>query len=207
MDCDCLMNQEGDSDLEIVQKVQAGDTDAFEVLIKRHEKMVFNLLYRWSGNFDDTVEVSQEVFLSAFRSIRRFRAESSFSTWLYRIAVNQAKNRLKAVSDSRRRTIPLEIADPDGDGGPISDISDPGLDPGQEAEAQEIHDRVHRELNHLDPDDRLLILLRDLQDVPYEEMTKILGVPLGTVKSRLHRARQALKTRLEPYFYPTKARK
>ena len=201
------MNQGEDSDLETVQKVQAGETDAFEVLIKRHEKMVFNLLYRMLGDYEDASEVAQEVFLSAFRSIRRFRAESSFSTWLYRIAVNQAKNRLKAVAELKRRTIPLEIADPDGDRGPISGISDPGLDPGQEAEAQEIHDRVHRELNRLDPDDRLLILLRDLQDVPYEEMTKILGVPLGTVKSKLHRARQALKTRLAPYFYSTKVKK
>jgi RNA polymerase sigma-70 factor (ECF subfamily) len=201
------MNQGEDSDLETVQKVQAGDTDAFEVLIKHHDKMVFNLLYRMLGDYEDASEVAQEVFLSAFRSIRRFRAESSFSTWLYRIAVNQAKNRLKAASDLKRRTIPLEIADPDRDGRPISGIFYPGLDPAQEAEEQEIHDRVHRELNRLDKDDRVLILLRDLQDVPYEEMTKILGVPLGTVKSRLHRARQALKTRLAPYFYSTKVRK
>jgi RNA polymerase sigma-70 factor (ECF subfamily) len=201
------MNQEEDSDLESVQKVQAGDTDAFEVLIKRHEKMVFNLLYRWLGNYDDSAEVAQEVFLSAYRSIRRFRAESSFSTWLYRIAVNQAKNRLKAVSVLKQRTIPLEVGNPDGDGGPISGISNPGLDPAQEAEAEEIHDRVHRELNRLDKDDRLLILLRDLQDVPYEEISKILGVPLGTVKSRLHRARQALKARLASYFYSTKVKK
>ena len=201
------MDYEEKNDQEWVRRVQAGETDAFEVLIKRHERMVFNLLYRWLGNYDDAAEVSQEVFLSAYRSIRRFRGESSFLTWLYRIAVNQAKNRLKAVSVLKRRTVPLEVADPDGDGRPISGISYPGPDPAQEAEAQEIHDRVHLELNRLDKDDRLLILLRDLQDVPYEEMTKILGVPLGTVKSRLHRARQALKTRLASYFYSTRVKK
>lgn len=201
------MNQGEDSDLETVQKVQAGDTDAFEVLIKRHEKMVFNLLYRMLGDYEDASEVAQEVFLSAFRSIRRFRAESSFSTWLYRIAVNQAKNRRKSTAILQQRTVPLEVSDPEGDGGPIASLFHQGPYPAQEAEAEEIHDRVHRELNRLDPDDRLLILLRDLQDVPYEEMTKILDVPLGTVKSRLHRARQALKTRLAPYFYSTRVRK
>ena len=201
------MNQGEDSDLETVQKVQAGDTDAFEVLIRRHEKKIFNLIYRWLGNYDDTAEVAQEVFLSAYRAIKKFRGESSFSTWLYRIAVNHAKNRRKTLTVSQQHMVPLEVNDPDGDGGPISGISYPGLDPAQEAETQEIHDMVHRELNRLDPDDRLLILLRDLQDVPYEEMTKILGVPLGTVKSRLHRARQALKARLAPYFYSTKVRK
>ncbi len=201
------MDYGAESELELVQRIKAGETDAFEALIKRHERMVFNLLYRMLGDYDDAAEVSQEVFLLAYRSIRRFRGESSFRTWLYRIAINQAKNRSKAVSDLRRRTIPLEVADPDGDGRPISGISNPGLDPAQEAEKQEIHDRVHRELNCLDNDDRLFILLRDLQDVPYEEMSKILGVPLGTVKSRLHRARQALKTRLAPYFYSTKVKK
>lgn len=201
------MDYRAESELELVQRVKAGETDAFEVLIKRHERMVFNLLYRMLGDYDDAAEIFQETFLLAYRSIRKFRGESSFSTWLYRIAINQANNRSKAVSDLRRRTIPLEVADPDGDGRPILDISNPGLDPAQEAEQQEIHDRVHRELNRLDKDDRLLILLRDLQDVPYEEMSKILGVPLGTVKSRLHRARQALKTRLAPYFYSTKVKK
>ncbi len=201
------MDYGAESELELVQRVKAGEADAFEALIKRHERMVFNLLYRMLGDYDDAAEVSQETFLLAYRSIRKFRGESSFTTWLYRIAINQAKNRLKAVSDLRRRTIPLEVADPDGDGRPNLGIPDPGLDPAQESEQQEIHDRVHLELNRLDNDDRLLILLRDLQDVPYEEMRKILGVPLGTVKSRLHRARLALKARLAPYFYSTKVKK
>lgn len=198
------MNYGEENELDLVRRVQSGEADAFEVLIKRHEKMVFNLLYRWLGDHDDAVDVAQDAFLSAYRSIRKFRGDSNFSTWLYRIAVNQAKNRLKAVSVLKRLTIPLEDAGSDGDGGPISGISYPGLDPAQEAEEQEIHEMVHRELNGLNPDDRLIILLHDLQDIPYEEMSQILCIPIGTVKSRLHRARQALKTRLAHYFYSTK---
>lgn len=204
---DCLMNYEEKSDMEWVWKVQAGETDAFEVLIRRREKKIFNLIYRWLGNHDDAAEVAQEVFLSAYRAIRKFRGESSFSTWLYKIAINHAKNRRKSMAILQQRTVPLEVSDPEGNGGPIASLFHQGPDPGQEAEQQEIHERVHLELNCLDPDDGLLILLHDLQNVSYEEMSQILSIPVGTVRSRLHRARQALKARLAPYFYSKEAHK
>ncbi|HLB02795.1 MAG TPA: sigma-70 family RNA polymerase sigma factor, partial [Nitrospiria bacterium] len=148
---------------------------------------------------------AQEVFISAYRCIKRFRGESSFSTWLYRIAINRAKNRRNSLIASRKRMVSLEVADPEGDGGPMGSLSHPGLDPAQEAEQQEIREQVQQGLNGLKADDALLILLHDLQDVPYEEIAEVLDIPLGTVKSRLHRARQTLKARLAPHFYSTKA--
>jgi RNA polymerase sigma-70 factor (ECF subfamily) len=194
------MDQEEKNDGDWVRRVQGGETGAFEVLVRRHEKPIFNLLYRWLGDYDEAVETAQEVFLSAYRSIRKFRGDSKFSTWLYRIAVNHAKNRQKGLSASRHRLTPLESADPDGKEGTVADLPDPGPDPSQVAERTETHERVQRWLNSLDGDDALLILLHDLQDVGYEEMAQILNIPIGTVKSRLHRARLALKTKLTPYF-------
>ena len=185
------MDHEERSDWECVQKVQAGDADAFEILVRRHEKRIFNLLYRWLGNYDEAAEVAQEVFLSAFRAIKRFRGDSSFSTWLYRIGVNHAKNRQKSLLLARQRGAAEEVTDSPGN---------PASDPAKKAEQREMHDLVHQGLSSLQSDDALLILLHDLQEVRYEEIAEVLNIPLGTVKSRLHRARQALKVKLAPYF-------
>ena len=185
------MVHEERSDWECVQKVQGGDADAFETLVRRHEKKIFNLLYRWLGDYDEAADVAQEVFLSAFRAIKRFRGDSSFATWLYRIGVNHAKNRQKSLQVARQRQQAKEVSDAP---------SDPTSDPAEGVEQRERHDLVQRGLNELDADDALLILLHDLQEVRYEEISETLDIPLGTVKSRLHRARQALRAKLAPYF-------
>lgn len=185
------MVHEERSDWECVQKVQGGDADAFETLVRRHEKKIFNLLYRWLGDYDEAADVGQEVFLAAFRAIKRFRGDSSFATWLYRIGVNHAKNRQKSLQVARQRQQAREVSDAP---------SDPASDPAEGVEQRERHDLVQRGLNELDADDALLILLHDLQEVRYEEISETLDIPLGTVKSRLHRARQALRVKLAPYF-------
>lgn len=185
------MVHEERSDWECVQKVQGGDADAFETLVRRHEKKIFNLLYRWLGDYDEAAEVAQEVFLAAFRAIKRFRGDSSFATWLYRIGVNHAKNRQKSLQVARQRQQAKEVSDAPGD---------PTSDPAEGVEQRERHDLVQRGLNDLDADDALIILLHDLQEVRYEEISETLDIPLGTVKSRLHRARQALRAKLAPYF-------
>jgi RNA polymerase sigma-70 factor (ECF subfamily) len=184
------MHREERSDWECVRRVQGGETEAFELLVRRHEKTVFNLLFRWLRNYDDAAEVAQEVLFSAYRSIKHFRGESSFSTWLYRIAVNHGKNRRKSLLAAEQRVANIEAFD----------SPNPGPGPAEKAEEQEIHNLVQTGLNSLSDDDALVILLHDLQDVPYEEMARVLEVPIGTVKSRLHRARMALKTRLAPCF-------
>ena len=186
------MFAEGIGDAECVRRVQQGDTDSFEVLVRRHEKAIFNLVYRLLGNYDEAAEVAQEVFLSAFKSIHQFRGEANFSTWLYRIGLNHASTRRKSLHSSQQRHIPL-------DGTEV--IADGAVDPAKNVEHKEIQQRVQQALNSLDPEDARIILLRDLQDVPYEDVAEMLDIPVGTVKSRLHRARQALRTSLAPYFH------
>ncbi len=182
---------EGISDLECVRRLHRGEVEIFEVLVRRYQKTIFNLVYRVLGDYQEAAEISQEVFLSAYRSIRQFRGDASLSTWLHRIALNHASTRRKSMASWRKRTVPIEVADP---------VSDHRLEPGQAMEQKETQQRVQKALNSLEPHDAMIILLRDMQDVPYDEVAQILDIPLGTVKSRLHRARQALKLRLAPYL-------
>jgi RNA polymerase sigma-70 factor (ECF subfamily) len=188
----------GISDAEYVERLQQGDTEAFAVLVERHQKAIFNLLYRMLGDYDDAAEVSQEAFLSAYRSIKTFRGDSSFSTWLYRIAVNHANTRRKNLALAQQRASLLESLETNGDGGP---------DPAEALEQKEMHERVQTALNALGSDDAAIIILRDLQDIPYDRVAAMLDIPVGTVKSRLHRARRALKARLAPYFRPKRIAK
>ena len=181
---------EGISDLECVQRLHRGEIEVFEILVRRYQKTIFNLVYRVLGDYEEAAEISQEVFLSAYRSIRQFRGDASFSTWLYRIALNHASTRRKSMASWQQRTVPIDTANPAGDH---------RLDPGHAMEQKETQERVQRALGSLEPHDALIILLRDLHDVPYEEVAQILAVPLGTVKSRLYRARQALKLRLATF--------
>ena len=186
------MVSESISDADCVRRIiQRGETDAFEILVRRHEKTIFNLVYRMLGDYDDAAEVSQEVFLSAYRAIGQFRGDANFSTWLYRIALNHATTRRRSMSSRQQKTVPIDDMEP---------LSDPELGPAETLERKEIRERVQLALNKLEPDDATMILLRDLQDISYDEVARVLEIPVGTVKSRLHRARQALKTQLAMYF-------
>lgn len=185
------MASESTSDAACVRRLQRGDTDAFEILVRRHEKAIFNLVYRMLGNYDDAAETAQEVFLSAYRAIGQFRGESNFSTWLYRIALNHATTRRKSTNLRQKRLVPIDGSDM---------VDDTQLGPAETLEKKELRERVQRALNELEPEDATVILLRDLQDIPYEDVARVLKIPVGTVKSRLHRARQALKTHLTAYF-------
>lgn len=186
------MTTEAISDADYVQKLQRGQTDAFEALIRRHEKTIFNLVYRMLGDYDEAAETSQEVFLSAYRAIGSFRGDANFSTWLYRIAINHASTRRKSLNLRQQRNVSIDNTEP---------MRDPQPGPAESLEKKEIRDTVQRALGTLSEDDAAVILLRDLQDVPYDEVAQVLDLPVGTVKSRLHRARQALKSELASYFY------
>ena len=186
------MASDSTSDADYVRRLQRGETEAFEMLVRRHEKTIFNLVYRMLGDYDEAAEVSQEVFLSAYRAIGQFRGDANFSTWLYRIALNHTSTRRKTLIRRQQRNVAIEDTEP------VRDLQ-PG--PAETMEKKEIRERVQRALNSLEPDDATVILLRDLQDIPYEEVARLLEIPVGTVKSRLHRARQALKSQLASYFY------
>jgi RNA polymerase sigma-70 factor, ECF subfamily len=178
-------------DAECVKRVQRGDTESFEILVRRYQKTTFNLIYRFVGDYDEATETAQEVFLSAYKSIQQFRGDASFSTWLYRIAFNHASTRRQSLHNKLKREVALDDT---------VILVDGGADPAASAERREIQQCVQQALNSLDRDDAQIILLRDLQDVRYEDIAETLDVPVGTVKSRLHRARQALRASLAPYF-------
>ncbi|HWO41941.1 MAG TPA: sigma-70 family RNA polymerase sigma factor [Candidatus Eisenbacteria bacterium] len=180
------------SDRECIERLQQGETGAFEILVRRHQKTIFNLVYRLLGDYDEAAEIAQEAFLSAYKSVAQFRGDANFSTWLYRIAINHASTRRKNLVSAQQRNVPLETTDP---------IDERRPDPADSLERKEIQERVQKALNTLEPNDAAIILLRDMQDMPYDEVARMLELPVGTVKSRLYRARQALKSRLAPYFY------
>ena len=177
-------------DAECVKRVQRGDTQSFEILVRRHQNTTFNLIYRFLGDYDEATETAQEVFLSAYKSIQQFRGDANFATWLYRIAFNHASSRRKSLNSKLQRHVALED----------EVVADCSADPETSAERREIQQCVQQALNSLDREDAQIILLRDLQDVRYEDIAEMLDVPVGTVKSRLHRARQALRVSLAPYF-------
>src|SRR5712691_11409799 len=140
---------EGISDAECVRRIHEGEIAAFEVLVRRHQKTIFNLLYRMLGDYDEAAEISQEAFLSAYRSIGQFRGDANFSTWLFRIALNHASTRRRSLAKWQQRTVPIETTET---------ASERDIDPAENVEQKEIQEQVQRALKGLEPDDAAIIL-------------------------------------------------
>jgi RNA polymerase sigma-70 factor, ECF subfamily len=186
------------ADSELVSAAQAGDVGAFEELVRRHQKRMLNIAYRMTGNYEDACETVQETFLSAFRSIKRFRKEAAFSTWLCTICLNHSKNRLKqARSRNRHEVQPMEDPRDDQETACARETQSDCFSVIEQMEKKELQEKVQECMNRLDDDYREVLVLRDIQGFSYEEIGDILKVPDGTVKSRLFRARDALKDRLK----------
>lgn len=191
---DALNRMTDDEDAAAVLRCRKGDADAFEVLVERHQRRMLNVAYRMTGDYDEACDVVQEAFLSAWRAIRSFRGEAKFSTWLYGIVVNHARTRLKkaqALSRHERTSID-DPAGPEGEG-PRRGAPDCGESADERLEKKEIEARVQKCIEELDAEHREVIILRDIQGFTYEEIGCMLNLPEGTVKSRLFRARAALK--------------
>ena len=183
-----------DTDHEAVTACQKGDVAAFERLVEKYQKKMLNIAYRMTGDYDDACEVVQEAFLSAYRAIRKFRGDARFSTWLYGIVVNHAKNRLKQVqSRTFREGTSLDDPVETGEGQYVREpVAQESLAV-EELERKEIREKVQHCIESLDPEQREVLVLRDIQGFAYEEIRDILKLPDGTVKSRLFRARDAMK--------------
>ncbi|MCL6581899.1 MAG: sigma-70 family RNA polymerase sigma factor [Firmicutes bacterium] len=182
-------------ELELVARAAAGDGDAFGELVRPLEDKVYALAYRMCGDREDAYDLAQEALLKAYRALPRFGGRSSFATWLYRIVANTCLDRLRAL----RRAGPVVSLDnplPTRSGELHREAADPTYDPERLTLAAEAEAEVQRALGRLSPDHRLVILLRDYEDRSYEEIAEIMGCSLGTVKSRLNRARAALRARL-----------
>jgi RNA polymerase sigma-70 factor, ECF subfamily len=183
-----------DEDLQYVILCQKGDTEAFGVLVEKHQKKMLNIAFRMLGDYDDACDVAQESFLAAYKSIKKFKAEAKYSTWLYRIVVNHAKNRLKQLHGADMRENFALNSSGEGESAEIRDHS-PASDanPGIQMEKREREAQVQKCITALEDEYREVVVLRDIQGFSYEEIRAILQIPEGTVKSRLSRARNALK--------------
>ena len=189
-----------DDDLAAIEKASAGDGDAFETLVRRYQARVFTLAYRMLGDRAEAEDMAQEIFLKAFRALKRFEKRSTFATWLYSIATNHCLNQL----ESRRRRPRLQelnrSARKEGNPGPLLDqVADPTAGADQAVERAELQRLVQEQLLGLTHEHRSILVLRDIQGLAYEEIGEILRLEPGTVRSRLHRARMELKERLKPY--------
>jgi RNA polymerase sigma-70 factor (ECF subfamily) len=181
-----------DPDKEFVARWQKGDDDAFEELITRHERRVYRLLYRMMGNKEDAEDLTQETFLSLHRYGHRFRAEARFSTFVYRVAANAALNRRRSLGRGRARVEKLKHRQAAGD-----DLPSSPRDPEDSTSGAELTGHVREALEQLSPSLRMPVVLYDIEGLAYGEIAKVLGIAEGTVKSRIHRARRALRERLK----------
>jgi RNA polymerase sigma-70 factor (ECF subfamily) len=184
----------------LIARLRDRDEQAFSEIFKRFGDKVFSLVYRMLGNRHEAEDVTQEVFVTVFKTIDGFRGEAKFSTWLLRIAANQSKNRIKYLA---RR--PTEGADLD-EGGPAQVASATGPvvqsqieGPDALLEAAEMKSITQIAIGKLDEEHRLLVVLRDVEELSYQEIGEITGLPEGTIKSRLHRARLAIKEELDKH--------
>ena len=183
-----------DDDADAVLRCQKGDAEAFEILVDRHQKRMLNVAFRMLGDYDEACDVVQESFLAAYRALRTFRREAKFSTWLYGIVVNQARNRLKqAQGRARHETRSLDDPVEMTDGGLSRQVADGERDANAELEKKEVQRAVRECIRALDAEYREVLVLRDIQGFSYDEIGDMLKLPDGTVKSRLFRARVFLK--------------
>lgn len=179
------------NETELIQKAARGDQDAFAQLLELHQNKVYGLTLRLVGSPEDAMELTQETFFNAWRGLPNFHADSKFSTWLYRLATNAAIDFLRR--EKRRKnlsTIPLST---DDDPDRVLDIPDQRFTPQSQLERQELQEAVHRGLGQLSDEHRQVLVLRELNGLSYTEIAQVLGLEEGTVKSRIFRARLALR--------------
>ncbi|MFW6108543.1 MAG: RNA polymerase sigma factor [bacterium] len=189
------MPQAHPPDEELVAQARRGDDAAFGALVRRHQDGLFNGICRMVGRREDAEDLAQEVFVKAYRHIARFEGRSSFYTWVYSIAVNVViSHRRKQSTRRRQSTVSLDAIV--GDDGPF-EVMDDAAGPDRVSQQHEVGERIEQAIAQLEDDQRDIVVLRDIEGFSYEEIGELLGLPQGTVKSRLHRARLALREQLE----------
>jgi RNA polymerase sigma-70 factor (ECF subfamily) len=191
------VSQSGE-DVLLVRAFHGGDKDAFDKLVLKHKDRLFNLCCGYLGDYEEANDSAQETFLKAYSGLKGFRLESAFSTWLYRIAVNTCKNKLKS-SEYRRRKKMISLAhggNHNQDGSAMA-IQDGSPSPAVQLEERQKEMLIKAAIKALPEEHREMITLRDLEGLSYEEISGVTGLNMGTVKSRIARARLDLGKRLE----------
>lgn len=184
-----------DNDRILLEKAKSGDINAFEKLVEAYQKKIYNICLRMIGNADDAYDLAQEVLIRIYKSINGFKEQSSLSTWVYRITTNVCLDEIRKRKLKRTVSLDQDIRLDDSEIKREIESDDPP--PDELAEKKEIKKTVASAINLLNEEHRMVIVLRDIQGFSYEEIAKITNCPEGTVKSRINRARQALKIILE----------
>lgn len=183
-----------EDDTELVRSFAAGNKKAFDQLVMRHKDRIFNLCYWYLGDYQDADDMSQDIFIKVYNKMNTFRFESAFSTWLYRIAVNTCKNRLKSLQFKLRR---LQLGLSNGRTGESNDstIAITAFEPCPAVSLERKEDLtiIQRAIGSLERDKRVIVILRDIEGLSYKEISSATGLKIGTVKSKLARARSELK--------------
>lgn len=174
-----------DLEVKLLDKCMRGDLNSFEILIQTYSKQVYNILYRILGNEEDAKDVSQEVFIKVYKKLHTFHGKSEFFTWLYQITINSAKDFIK------RKKVLLSVDDLSDAGHELSDKK--GGNPEESFMEVETKDAILKALLELKDEQRVIIVLRDIQGLSYEEISKVLEIGIGTVKSRINRSRMKLR--------------
>ena len=183
-------------DATLLEGLRLGDESAFEVLIQRYEKPVYNLVSRLVDDPADAADAVQEVFLKVFRKVRWFRGDSSLKTWIYRIAINEARNQRRWFGRHRQREVGLDPAPGESASGPSQWLEDQQPSPFDIALDHETRALIEDALNEVSPAFRAALVLREIEGLSYEEIAEVLEISLGTVKSRILRGREALRKSL-----------
>jgi len=184
-------------DLERVKAAQAGDREAFGELVERHKDIVYAVAYRFARDPDLALDLSQDVFIRAYRGIKSFRGKSSFSTWLYRIAMNTCIDYTRKRSRSvDAQTVPEEVAEYAGSGA-VETSGSHG--PDDQVLSGELGEQIQKAVDALPPYHKSVFVLYEIEGLSYKDIAEIVGCSIGTVMSRLHYARKKLRTMLEPY--------
>ncbi len=174
----------------LIQRIIDGDSDAFEELMALHEKNVYGLAYRFTGSHHEALDIAQEVYIRIYNNISKFKGASSLSTWIYRITNNCC---IDHIRKNKRHNVMSIDERFDDDGNTRLDIPDTAPSPHEAYEQKAATQKVRDAIEKLSPKHRNIIILRDIEGLPYEEIAQILNISLGTVKSRLSRARESLK--------------
>lgn len=183
-----------DEDYKFVSLCKKGDVDAFEVLVKKHQKKMLNIAYRMIGSYEEACEIVQDSFVSAYKAIKDFEGRAKFSTWLYTIVMNLSRNRLKQLKTQiyhEQFSIDDPVLTDNGNIKAESVSNEPSIL--EQLEKKEFQQKVQGCINSLDDEFKEVLILRDIQGFSYDEISKMLKIADGTVKSRLFRSREALK--------------
>ncbi len=188
-----------EDDTILVKAFQSGDKKAFDRLVLGHMNRIFNLCYRFLGNREEANDSAQETFIKAYRSLNEFELRSSFSTWIYKIAINTCKNRVKSAEyRNAEKTVSIDENVRSNEGGEHNvEMGNEVLSPANVLDRKETSTRIQSAIDSLPDEQREVVVLRDIEGLSYEEIAEITGNELGTVKSKLARAREKLREKLK----------